>query len=356
MIGRLVAVCSVLASAPALANDSIAELGTGGLILSRTDAISMAKEDLFISKDKVTVDYVFKNETDKDVEAVVAFPMPLIEANPYSMPAVPDDTSDNFLGFEVSVDGKRAQPQLEQKAFAVGLDVTALLTANRIPLNPFAEPVLAALETLSEATVEDWISRGLIFIDTYDDGSGWKNVRTPLWRLKSTYWWTSKFPAGKGVKVAHNYKPSVGATVGLTFFEDGKFQGNYASYKQKYCIDDAFERAVRKAAGDSPDGYPRLWETRLDYVLTTGGNWAFGNIGDFKLTVDKGDPKNLVSFCAAGVKKTGPTTFEWRQQEFYPQRDMEILILQAHQDSEPLAAEAPRKLDGAPRAFDAKPH
>ena len=32
-----------------------------------------------------------------------------------------------------------------------------------------------------------------------------------------------------------------------------------------------------------------LAEQRLDYVLTTGGNWALGNIGDFKLTIDKGD-------------------------------------------------------------------
>lgn len=344
-----------MTGSPALANDSIAELGTGGLILSRTDAITMAKEDLFISMDKVTVDYVFKNETDKDVEAIVAFPMPEIEANPYSMPALPDDTSDNFLGFEVTLDGKAVKPQLDQRAFAVELDVTDLLRANGIPINPFAKPALEALEKLSVDMAQDWIDRGMIFVDTYDDGSGWKNVRTPLWGLRSTYWWTSKFPAGKEVKVAHNYKPSVGATVGLTFFSEGKFAGTYAAYKEKYCIDEAFERAVRKAAGDSPDGYPRLTETRIDYVLTTGGNWALGNIGDFKLTIDKGDAKNLVSFCAAGVKKTGPTTFEWRQQEFYPQRDMEILILEHYQDGEPMAAAAPaRKLDGASRTFDAK--
>ena len=51
-----------------------------------------------------------------------------------------------------------------------------------------------------------------------------------------------------------------------------------------------------------------LMEQRLDYVLTTGGNWALGTIGDFKLTIDKGDPENLVSFCGENVKKTGPTT------------------------------------------------
>ena len=90
--------------------------------------------------------------------------------------------------------------------------------ANKVPVNPFAQAALKALEGLSETVAQDWIDRGLIFIDSYDDGAGWKNVRTPLWTLKSTYWWKSKFPAGKDVKVSHRYKPSVGGTAGLNFY------------------------------------------------------------------------------------------------------------------------------------------
>ncbi|TIO91853.1 MAG: DUF4424 domain-containing protein, partial [Mesorhizobium sp.] len=44
----LTAALAVVA-APAFANDSVAELGTGGLILSRSDAVAMQSEDLFIS-------------------------------------------------------------------------------------------------------------------------------------------------------------------------------------------------------------------------------------------------------------------------------------------------------------------
>jgi len=61
-------------------------------------------------------------------------------------------------------------------------------------------------------------------------------------------------------------------------------------------------------------------------VLTTGANWA-GPIGDFRLTVDKGEPDSLVSFCADGVKKIGPTTFEVRHANFTPIRDLNVLIL-----------------------------
>ena len=72
--GIALAAALALSAAPALANDSVAELGTGGLILSRSDAVAMQSEDLFISPEKVTVDYVFHNNTDKD--AIVAFPLP----------------------------------------------------------------------------------------------------------------------------------------------------------------------------------------------------------------------------------------------------------------------------------------
>ena len=68
-------------------------------------------------------------------------------------------------------------------------------------------------------------------------------------------------------------------------------------------------------------------EQRIEYVLTTGGNWALGTIGDFKLTIDKGEPDNLVSFCGENVRKTGPTTFEMTAKDYYPERDIEILIL-----------------------------
>src|SRR5215470_9413815 len=93
MLGRLIVACGVLASGAALANDSVAELGTGGIIVSHTDAVSMLSENLSISLEKVSVDYVFKNETDKDVDAVVAFPMPDIEGTIYDRPFLPNDQS-----------------------------------------------------------------------------------------------------------------------------------------------------------------------------------------------------------------------------------------------------------------------
>jgi hypothetical protein len=71
---------------------------------------------------------------------------------------------------------------------------------------------------------------------------------------------------------------------------------------------------------------PYLVENWISYVLTTGANWA-GPIKTFTLVVDKGESDNYVSFCGTDVKKTGPTTFEMTATDFYPEKDLDILLL-----------------------------
>ena len=61
---------------PALANDSEADIGIGGIVLKPGSAIIMQSEDLFLSEDQVRVTYRMHNPTDKDVRATVAFPLP----------------------------------------------------------------------------------------------------------------------------------------------------------------------------------------------------------------------------------------------------------------------------------------
>ena len=48
----------------------------------------MLSENLSISVDEVNVDYVFRNQTEADVEAIVAFPMPDIAGSVYDRPSI----------------------------------------------------------------------------------------------------------------------------------------------------------------------------------------------------------------------------------------------------------------------------
>ena len=166
-----------------------------------------------------------------------------------------------------------------------------------------------------------------LFVDEFDDGSGMKKVWTPYWTLKSTYWWRMTFPAKKLITVKHDYKPSVGGTVGTTFLEDGKARGErFDEYKAKYCMDPSFVKPIEAAAMRNPDKQAPFVENWISYVLMTGGNWAT-SIGKFKLTIDKGSAKNMISFCGKGVKKVGPTTFEMTAEDFYPEKNLEILLM-----------------------------
>ncbi len=318
---------ALAASAPALANDSTAEIKTGGLVLTRTDAISMDSEDLFVSLDEIRVAYRFRNQTDADVDTIVAFPMPDIQYNPDGDTALPDIKSDNFLGFGVSVEGRSVAVKLEQRAFAGTLDVTDTLKQAGVPLFPFGEAAFDALAALPPETLADWQSRGIVFIDRYDVGKGMEDHPTPFWVLKSTYWWRMTFPAGRTIAVEHRYTPSVGATVGVNFFQDGRFAGaTYEDYRQRYCLDKNFEKAVLRAMAKAGGDYPPFFENRISYILTTGNNWA-GTIASFSLTVDKGSTANLVSFCGTGVRKIAPTRFEMTATDFSPERDFDVLIL-----------------------------
>jgi len=314
----------LLLATPALANDSTAELGAGGLVFVTTEAVRMKSEDLFLSMEEVRVRYEFQNLSDKDVTLLVAFPMPDIKGSVDFLEAVPVEDPENFLGFSTRVDGKPVTAKVQQRVTALGIDQTAYLQALGIPLAPQLEATRQALDALPAEKWAEMIQFGLAAPDEFDSGKGWEKHLAPQWRLSTAYYWEQVFPAQQTVIVEHRYKPSVGMTAGVSFgSKELRNDRWFQDYRRKYCMDGAFIKAAEKDAGnyDNP-----LLEHRLDYILTTGANWA-GSIEKFHLTVDKGSPKNLVSFCGEGVKKTGPTTFEMSAENFYPEDDLHILIL-----------------------------
>src|SRR5262245_51928160 len=117
-----------MVAGPALANDTTAELTTGGLQFTKNDNVEMRAEDLFISTKEIRVRYRFFNKSDKDVTVHVAFPMPLIGVEHQDQDiAVPTNDPVNALGFVTRADGKPVVTQVEQKVMAKGADRTAYL-------------------------------------------------------------------------------------------------------------------------------------------------------------------------------------------------------------------------------------
>ncbi|MBX5204221.1 DUF4424 domain-containing protein [Rhizobium sp. NZLR1] len=307
-------------AAPALANDTMAEVKTGGLIFAQSDDVSMAEENLFISASQVRVDYVFENTSDKDVESLVAFPMPDISGQVDNNSAISDYDSDNFLHFSTVQDGRPITAKLQQRVVSLGIDVTDELAKNGIPVLPYSQKTRDALAKLPETVRKDWIARGLIYPMTDADV-------VPLWTLRSTYWWRTTFPAKKKVSVEHRYQPAVGGTVAISFLENGEPKGErFEEYSRKYCLDADFVRVAQQHVREAEAGGANYTESWISYVLSTGANWA-GPIRRFQLTIDKGKPGSLISFCGSNVEKIGPTTFRMTAEDFDPGKDFDILVL-----------------------------
>lgn len=312
----------------ALANDTTASTGAGGLELQRTDTVDMISEDLFVSTDAIRIHYVFRNRSSRDVETIVAFPMP------------DRDLGEEYGGdvaypsqFHTIVGGKPVTTKLERKAVVKGKDYTVLLKSLRIPLAPeHIDAATRIMDRLTPAQKKRLVALGIAGDEEYDyDGKGMKHHLIPLWTVKDKYWWTQRFLAGRDLIVDHRYKPGTGGSVESPIaFKQFRNTEDTKAEISRYCIDEEFIAAIdRLSRRDQTEG-PGMPDRRVDYVLTTGANWR-SPIGSFRLVVDKGKPGNLVSFCESGVKKIGPTQYEVRHSNWRPARDLYVLIVEPRQ-------------------------
>jgi hypothetical protein len=314
-------------AAPVFANDSSAELGAGGLVLTRNADIQMRSEDLYISAELVRVKYVFVNRASRDITIHVAFPMPDVAGSEEPL-AIPTEEPENLLAFRTVVNGRPVVAQVEQKVFVGNTEYTQLLRSLGIPLAPHLESTGKALDKLPRSKWEELEKLEIVEIMEYDQGKGMEKHATPRWTVKTTWFWEQTFPANAETHVQHEYKPATGASAGTSLGQPRVVREDwYRNYQRKYCMDKDFLNTISRAraAAKLEFGAP-FTEQRISYILKTGANWA-GPIVDFRLVVDKGAPKNVVSFCGQGVKKISPTQFEIRRSNFTPTEDFHVLIM-----------------------------
>jgi len=320
----------MLVAAPAAhANDTTAELATGGLIFVTNDDIEMRSENLFISAQQVRVTYGFFNKSDKAVTVLVAFPLPEIRISEQDQNiAVPTQDPGNPFGFATTVNGAHVTMQVEQHVTAVGIDRTQYLRDLGIPLAPQLAATNQALDALPKAKWDEIVGLGLGEIVEYGDNTGMRKHLEARWGLATTFYWQQTFAAGKPTIVQHQYTPSVGGSAQTDLGSPSSMKETwYADYLRKYCIDNSFLAAIQNSrqANKSEFG-PPYSEQRIDYILKTGANWS-GPIQDFQLVVDKGAPDAMVSFCGSNVSKISPTQFQMKQSNFTPDGDLAVLIL-----------------------------
>jgi hypothetical protein len=327
----LIGAALLVSSSASYANDSSSAVGLGGLQLTRNDAVSMDSEDLYLSLEKVVVKYRFTNNSKKDVETLVSFPMPPLPGGVDAY--LGDQGYPNWkdFAFQTLVNGKPVTYSRVVKIEANGKDVSARLQQLGWRADHWmgdeSDDIYTKLQKLTPEQRDAYIKEGLIIVRKRDP-----QYIDPNWQITTFITRKQIFPAGKTINVEHSYAPITGGSVGGMMEKDSRNQSHFQEYKAHYCIDKSFltgfdkrRYSGKKDAEGNEIGnfYTESW---LDYILKSGANWK-GPIKDFRLVIDKGEPDNLLSLCMDGVKKISPTRFEIRKRNFEPAKDINILIV-----------------------------
>lgn len=342
-----IVVAAAILAGHARANDSSSVLAAGGLVLVKTDAISIEREDLTLSPRQVRVRYEMRNKGASPVALRVAFPLPEL---PVDTPGgldiadrngevvahaidLPTSERPNFLGFAVWANGKYVEPEVEVRALLPdGRNIAAelreiggwsLVTSPRLLVD------IADLRSHVGARYDVGPSmlrqlRALGAIAGTD--AAWA-----AWKTYVTFHWLQTFAPGVTI-IEHRYLPAVGRF--LFNRSNGTWVGGAVgepdNLDKAYCIDKTTSRALDNLASQDRNGY--LNGVSLAYILTTGANWS-GPIRTFHLTVDGQTPPpgggkvRTLSLCSEmPLRQTAPMRLEGTVRDYVPNSDLRVLM------------------------------
>ncbi|HEY6528484.1 MAG TPA: DUF4424 family protein [Cellvibrionaceae bacterium] len=277
-----------------LANDTSIGDENGTIVFQQQPDISMEKETLFISEDEVRVDYVFANTSKKYIQTRVTFPMP-----PIYIGLSDHNTIEDFKLWINDIEQK-VNYQLVVK-LKDGTDISQ--TMAELGWTPSDVEAYAYEQTLPAKKTpppKHWF-----------DADG-----TPRFTMSNYFTWTQIFPAGKSVHVRHAYRPSKYTGV------PNSSASLIKEFSKTACIDARTQAGMKKL--ENKEG---LNWSFISYILLTANNWQ-GPIKEFELTIKKRDAADILSLCFGGeLKKLDPVTFVFRQLNFRPKEDINLLFI-----------------------------
>lgn len=339
----------LVASMPALADDSAASIAAGGLVPRRETRIVIAKEVLRISVKKIVVEYDFRNDTAQNVTTEMAFPIP-----PYTNEIDGPETSEqSFSDFQLEIGGKAVPFMTEAKATLNDKDATALLLADHIDIPTFGhfvdtvnsnhEEVIDSpdFSRLPQTTRDQLVKAGIFELDPAPVGQ---------WTVHLQYHWTQTFPAHSTVHIRHEYSPVAGftqvtqATVeeDLAQFTNGQSAGGNPEEGKLlagFCVDQPFlstlarqlqENASQAKTGGEESVTGLVFPQWIDFILTSANTWQ-RPIEDFTLIIERPQPeqdeKILISFCSPAdgkVEKLDADHLQVHLTNFVPASELHI--------------------------------
>lgn len=284
------------------------ELAAGGLSFAANPSIIIERQVLVISPDTITVTYALRNNAQSAQALVVTFALPELDANAVadSELVLPSDTPTNYVQFQPRVDGQAVTYNVEQRATALGLDITDTLKRVGIPLFPFGTGAAAKLTELVDSDRIELLERGVL----KEDGTS----IVASWTLRSIAHWRQTFLSGQTTTITQTYRPIVG-TAGLK-------PETMQLHRKRSCVTPAFETALAQLPSEGGIG-PVL--TSVGFLATVGTD-TLGPARRYRLIIETSDRMMIASTCREGLKRTGPMQFEWTTSDHTPDEDLHVLF------------------------------
>lgn len=289
------------------ANDSLAKReSAGGLVFLKSEDIRMVQEELEISPGTIRVHYWFRNESDKDIRAMIAFPLPTY---PWDWSSIRSDKPEPIKRIFTKVNGNAVETTKDRKAVLGSKDITDELRKIGLTDNQIFE----AVAHCDGYNVDPWDSEQEIHAALIRCGYKPQQIETLTkrelwgWWIDETKLWEYVFPAHQEVDVVHEYTPHTGGVVN-GFSEDA-------------CVDESTSKAIDRKFGNS--GY---YTRDVGYILKTANNWK-GPISDFKLIINKDSADQLVSLCFPGKPKKVGNSIVFSIKDFVPMDDLVVFFI-----------------------------
>lgn len=354
----------IITQKTSLANDTVATVSSEEIIFTSTPEISLEEEILEICEDKIKVNYLFKNHTDKEITKTIAFPLPptpvkssiypswdesfiaqeFLDNNPaafkensealknfYNMPLKRNVDRAPFLNFKRSVNDSEYGYQYRIIAKTKdGRDITYLLKQNNIPISA---AYLIGYETAGALEKDPPLKAKLKKLKLLDENE------KPVWQTQTVYYWEQTFPANQTIRVSHEYTPHTGSlwldaknTTNQTDkkiekiekLEDIKFYSRDDSQKwEDYTVSDD----LKKRLFNYLQKYETIPAREVDYILTTANSWR-GPIKKFRLEIHTKSNFTIPAFIwPAKVFQVKEGVYVSELQNFTPKSELKILFL-----------------------------
>ena len=179
-------------------------LPAGGLQFALQPGLAIDEAEIGISVSSIKLTYRLINTGKSARSAVIAFALPEIDRFSFGDDGGFSTLRDpvNLVGAITVVDGQPVVLRAQQRAYALGLDVTSAISQAKLSLLPIDPGLVPQIAALPPDTTVDFAERGIL---QYEDGKPRAG-----WSLQTTGHWRQTLQPAKTIVIEHTYTPLIG--------------------------------------------------------------------------------------------------------------------------------------------------